>query len=104
MLVSALAVATLCVAADPVPSPQPLAPSQALRAPQAPAAVDTYFGLALTDPWRHLERTTDPAVVEWMLGEGAATRNVLDSMPGRDALIARMREIDAGAPARVFSV
>ena len=85
----AVAVATLCSAVEP---------------PQAPAAVDTYFGTTLTDPWRHLERTTDPAVVEWMQGEGAATRNVLDSMPGREALIARMREIDAGAPARVFSV
>ena len=85
-------VAGLASAAD-LPSP-----------PSGPVARDTFFGTTIEDEWRHLERTSDPSVQQWMQSEAAHARNVLDALPLRETLIARMREIEAGAPARVFSV
>ena len=81
------------------------APPDAPSAPPAgPVVRDTFFGIAIDDPWRHLERSSEPAVQEWMQAESAHARSVLDALPGREQLLARMVEIENGAPARVFSV
>lgn len=72
-------------------------------APPLPAnpVTDTYFGVTVEDPYRFLEDTSDPAVQQWMRGQADATAAVLAKIPARDALLARIREIDAAVPAVV---
>ena len=59
--------------------------------------VDTYWGTQVTDPYRFLENVADPDVQQWMRAEADATAAILARIPGRDALIARFRTIEAGA-------
>lgn len=61
--------------------------------------VDVHWGTPVPDPYRHLEDTRDPAVAGWMQAQAAATRAILARLPGRAALAARLREIDAGSGA-----
>ncbi len=72
-------------------------------APPLPAnpVIDTHFGIAVEDPYRFLEDTADPAVQRWMRGQADATTAVLSRLPGRDALLARIKEIEAAVPAVV---
>lgn len=83
-------------------------PSGATR-PQPPATKvagidDTYFGQRVGDPYRWLERTGDAEVDAWMRAQSAYSRAVLDRIPGRQALLRRMVEVENGAPARVSRV
>src|SRR5689334_20829806 len=74
-------------------------------APLAPKPVsDTFFGVAVEDPYRFLEDTKDPAVVQWMQSQADATTAILAKIPGRDALLARMKEIENGASGLVDQV
>ncbi len=72
-------------------------------APPLPAKLvtDTFFGVTVEDPYRFLEDTSDPAVQQWMRGQADATAAVLARIPARDALLARIREIDASASASI---
>ena len=75
--------------------------------PEPPAGEvirDTFFGTTVADPWRHLERTADPAVAAWMQESSQRTRTRLDALPGRADLLRRIGEIESAAPERVFSV
>lgn len=63
---------------------------------------ETIQGVEYVDPYRWLEGdNSDPAamgkptpeVTEWTKGQNAYTRSVLDNLPGRAALEARMREL-----------
>ena len=74
--------------------------------PPLPArpVLDTFFGVAVEDPYRFLEDTGDPAVAQWMRGQADATVAVLSRVPGRDALLARIKEIDAAVPAAIGAV
>jgi len=74
--------------------------------PPLPAkpVVDTYFGTQVTDPYRFLENVADPDVQKWMRAEADATAAILARIPGRDALIARFRTIEAGASGLTSSV
>ena len=69
--------------------------------PPLPAqpVVDTHWGVAVDDPYRFLEDTADPAVQKWMRAQADATRAILDRLPGRAKLAARIAEIEAAAPA-----
>ena len=80
-------------AATPAPSPTsaPLAPTRPVT--------DTYFGITVTDPYRYIENLQDPEVDAWFKGQDAYTRGVLAKIPGRDALLARMKELDHSVPA-----
>jgi len=73
-----------------------LSASPALAAPP-PAAkrpvVDTYHGVAVTDPYRWLENGADPEVQSWMKAQDARTRAWLARRPGMEALRARVREV-----------
>jgi prolyl oligopeptidase len=84
-------------------------PARALSIePPAPAPVkpvtDTYFGTVVNDPYRWLEQVDDPAVRQWMRAQGDYARAVLDAIPGRDALLKRINQLDAATPARVIDV
>jgi prolyl oligopeptidase len=64
--------------------------------PVAPVrpVTDTYFGVPVTDPYRYMENLSDPDVAAWFKGQDTYTRGVLAKIPGRDALVARIRELD----------
>ena len=73
-------------------------------APEGTVVEETFYGAVARDEWRHLERSTEPKVAEWMQSEAVRARSVLDALPGREQLLVQMREIESGAPARVFSL
>jgi prolyl oligopeptidase len=79
---------------------------QVITAPVAPIrpVIDEYFGTRLTDPYRYLEDLKNPEVESWFKGQDAYTRSVLAGIPGRDALLARIRELDRSTPSKVRDV
>jgi prolyl oligopeptidase len=57
--------------------------------------VDTYFGTAVVDPYRWMETPIDqnPEFRRWLEAQNAYTRQVLDRLPERAALRARLAEL-----------
>ena len=74
--------------------------------PAAPVEVvtNTYFGTAIADPYRYLENLSDPKVMAWLKAQNDYTHSVLDRIPGREALLARIQELDNAVNARVDDV
>lgn len=72
-------------------------------APVRPVTTD-YYGMKVVDPYRYIENLKDPQVEEWFKGQNAYTRGVLARIPGRNSLLARIRELDASTPAKVNDV
>lgn len=82
----------------------PLA-SAAAAAPETPRepVTDTYHGREIVDPYRWLEGSDAPEsdadealdrrVADWTDAQNARTRQVLDNVPGRKHLEARLREL-----------
>ena len=66
--------------------------------------IDTYHGTTVTDPYRWLEETSTPEVEAWMRSQDRYSRGLLDRIPGRAALLARMKEAEDSAAARVSRV
>ncbi|HEX4885939.1 MAG TPA: S9 family peptidase, partial [Casimicrobiaceae bacterium] len=66
--------------------------------------VDTHWGVRVEDPYRFLETTSDPDVQAWMKVQATATEQILAKLPGREPLLARIREIEAEIPAVVSEV
>ncbi len=50
-------------------------------------------GITVEDPYRWLEDDNDPEVLDWVDAQNLVTREHLDSLPGRDALLARLTEL-----------
>jgi prolyl oligopeptidase len=70
--------------------------------PPAPAArvavvTDTYFGETLRDPYRWMENDKDPDWLPYLKGQNAHTRAVLERIPGRDKLLARIEQLSGDA-------
>jgi len=66
---------------------------------------EEYFGVKVSDPYRWLENTSDPQVVEWMKAENDYTRATLARIPGRDQLVERIKSLDnAGAVVSALQV
>jgi prolyl oligopeptidase len=81
------------------------APASSIAAPPvAPVrpVVEDYYGTKVSDPYRYMENLKDPEVEAWFKGQNAYTRAVLDKIPGRAKLLARIRELDQSVP-RVFA-
>jgi len=76
-----------------------------LSQPVAPVrpVTDTYFGQTVTDPYRWLEKMKSSEVKAWMTAQNDYTRDYLAHLPGRDALIKRIEDLD-NATTRVGSV
>jgi prolyl oligopeptidase len=74
----AVAVAGAAVAADrpPVAAVEPV--------------TDTYFGTSVVDPYRWMEDRKAPRFVSWLMAQNAYARGVIDRIPGRDELQARI--------------
>ncbi len=69
-----------------------------IAVPPAPAAridpaVDTYFGEAVPDPYRWMEDSRDPDWLPYLKAQNDRTRAVLDALPGREALAARIAQL-----------
>ena len=79
------------------------APDRPLVAPTRPVT-DDYYGTKIVDNYRYMENLNDPEVQEWFKNQDAYTRATLASIPGRDKLLARIRELDTSAPVRVTDV
>ncbi|MBX5484634.1 MAG: S9 family peptidase [Myxococcaceae bacterium] len=65
------------------------------KAPPPPATpknpvVDEYHGQKITDDYRWLENWDDPAVRQWSDAQNARARALLDKLPNRDAIEARI--------------
>jgi prolyl oligopeptidase len=78
-----------------------LSPQRAL--PPTRPVTETFFGIKVTDPYRYMEDTGQPEVVDFMRGESAHARRVLDAIPGREKLEQRINELSQ-ANAAVFGV
>ena len=65
--------------------------------PAGKGSTDTYFGTSVDDPYRYLETVSDPAVQGWMKAQADATQAILAKLPGRDALLAQIKDIEAKA-------
>ncbi len=63
--------------------------------------VDDYHGTKIADPHRYMENLADPLVQAWIKGQAEYAQRVLSAIPGRDRLLDRIRELDAGAPYRI---
>ena len=59
---------------------------------------ESYFGRALNDPYRWLEDTASPDVVAWFRAQNDYARRILDALPGRAALHARLVELNGADP------
>lgn len=59
------------------------------------AQVDVQHGVSVADPYRWLENDvrTDTKVAEWVAAENAVTNAYLASLPGRDAIKARLTQL-----------
>src|ERR1700741_4468388 len=82
----ALLALTASVAVGAPPPPPPVAP--------ALPVTDDYFGTRVTDNYRYFEDLKSPQVQAWIKGQADYARAVLDSLPGRRALLDRVTAID----------
>lgn len=83
--VTAAEIATVAMPIKPIVAPQ-------LRVLARPVTED-FFGTAVVDPYRFMEDVKHPDVVAYMKGESATTRTILDSIPGRAAMEARINAL-----------
>ena len=84
------AAATAAAAAPPVAAVKPVQ--------------ETIFGKSLSDPYRYMEDIAAPEVQQWAKGQSDYSRGVLDAIPGRAKMLARIVELEASVEARVSAV
>ncbi len=65
-------------------------------------AKDTYWGVTYTDPYRWLEDMKDPEVNEWFKAQADLTNATMNSIAGRDELIAEWRKLDKLQPPQIY--
>ncbi len=77
-----------------------------LKPPHTPRkmVVDEYHGIKVEDPYQYIENLTDPDVQKWFHAQNDYARQVLDQIPGRDAIYNRIKELDASVPYYVGSL
>lgn len=83
-------------ASENPPAAPPVAPVQLVA--------EEYFGIQVVDPYRYMENLKDPAVADWFKKQNDYTRAQLAAIPGRAALLAKIKQLDESAPSRVFDV
>ena len=65
---------------------------------------DTHWNVKVPDPYRALENVADPKVQQWLRAHAEATAARLAKIPARDALLTRIRELDAASPGLVSRI
>jgi len=70
-----------------------------VKLPKTPVreVTEEYFGTKVVDPYRWLEKTSDPEVASWMKQQNDYTREMLAKIPGRDQLLERIKSLDNAA-------
>jgi prolyl oligopeptidase len=71
---------------------------------QVREVVEDFYGVRVSDPYRYFENLSDPEVRRWIDGQAKYAAEVLAGIPGRDVLLKRIAELDAGAPYRISVV
>ena len=76
-----------------------------LKYPTTPAieVSETIFGTVYKDNYRWLENMKDPKVITWFKEQADLTNSVMNTISGRDELIAEWRKLDALQPSSYFS-
>src|SRR5207244_13200490 len=74
--------------------------------PVAPirAVQDDYYGTTVVDPYRYMEDLQNHEVQAWLKAQNDYTRAALTRIPGRNDLLARIRQLDEAATARRLDV
>jgi len=80
-------------AAGGVPAKPPVAPVRDVT--------DTYFGVAVPDPFRNLEDVNDASTRQWLLGQGEYAAGQLARIDVRDALRDELTRLLAPCEARI---
>lgn len=57
------------------------------------AVTDTYFGEKITDPYRWMENDKDWDWLPFLRAQNDQARFVLDKLPGRESLLARIQQL-----------
>src|SRR5438477_11605015 len=80
--------------------------ASAQKPPVAPVreVVDDYYGTKISDPYRYMENLKEPDVQAWMKGQAEYTDSVLKRIPGRDAMLKRIQEIEDAVGATPLAV
>ena len=81
----------LCALLTAEDAPSPSAPPKAKVDP----VEETVQGRKIVDPYRYLENAADPATTRWVDQELAYTRSLLDPLPGREKINARLAQLFA---------
>src|SRR6266568_5396333 len=70
-------------------------PKIAMTPPFSPIepVTDVLHGIPVTDPYRWLEDQHAPRTREWLSAQSEYARSYLDSIPGRDRIRERIREL-----------
>lgn len=74
--------------------------------PIAPVKIvtDHYHGTTIADPYRYMEDFQRDDVQQWVRAQADLARRTLGALRGRDALFARIVELDAGTPHSIFGI
>ena len=65
--------------------------------------VDEHFGVKVNDPYRYMENLEAPEVKQWIRDQADYTTNILLNLPARQALLDRLKELDAGKPFTTYN-
>lgn len=78
----------------------------AQQPPVAPVKIvtDQYHGQTIADPYRYMEDFKNAEVQAWVKGQAEFAEQTLHGLKGREALLARIRELDAGTPYRLSGI
>jgi prolyl oligopeptidase len=60
--------------------------------------VEEHFGTRVVDPQRHLENLDAPEVKAWLRQQADAAASTFAALPGRAALLARLRDLEQSTP------
>jgi len=63
----------------------------------------TYFGVTYKDPYRWLENIKSPEVADWFKQQANYSNSILNTIPGRDELIAEWKMLDKLQPPQIRS-
>ena len=66
-------------------------------APVRPVTED-YYGTKIVDPYRYMENIEDPEVQSWIKAQDQYTKNAMMSIPGREELLARIKQLGRTVP------
>ncbi|MFI4924085.1 MAG: prolyl oligopeptidase family serine peptidase [Vicinamibacteria bacterium] len=73
-------------------------------APPVRDVTDTYFGVAVPDPYRYMEDMKNAEVAAWMKAQADYANVYFKRIPGRDELYSEIEKRGDAVAARVFSV